>query len=214
MATEFRSRLAGPVDAASVAEVVAEGFASYRRWAPADWEPPRLGADEVAGVAGMLERHDVWCLLALDDVNVIGHVALAPFTREESGPAPTGTSYLWQLFVRPSWQGRGVATWLMERAVAVARLRGFERLLLWTPSGAAQARRFYEREGWSQTERAHGHSGFGLPTVEYGRVINDARSGPYQEPLPHRRRRESLRTTAALSAPAARQWYVETLTAS
>ena len=173
--TPFSSRRARASDAAVVAEVLEEGFATYRRWAPAGWDAPRLGAEEVAGLADVLGREDVWCLLALHDSDVVGHVALAPFTREEPDPAPIGTTYLWQLFVRPVWQGRGVATWLMYKAVTDAQRRGFGQLLLWTPRGAAQARRFYEREGRLLTGRAHGHSGFGLPTVEYRRAVDNER---------------------------------------
>jgi len=171
----FSSRRAHPGDAAVVAEVLEEGFATYRCWAPPSWDAPRLGAEEVTGLADVLEREDVWCLLALHDSDVVGHVALAPLTREEPDPAPIGTTYLWQLFVRPLWQGCGVATWLMDQAVTEAQRQGFAQLLLWTPRGAAQARRFYEREGWLETGRAHEHSGFGLPTVEYRRAIDITR---------------------------------------
>jgi hypothetical protein len=59
----------------------------------------------------------------------------------------------------------------MQAAVAEAMRRGFSQMRLWTPEGAARARRFYEREGWSRTGRVHRHSAVGLPTVEYGRDI-------------------------------------------
>jgi hypothetical protein len=37
-----------------------------------------------------------------------------------------------------------------------------------------RARRFYEREGWTLTGRAHDEgSSIGLPTVEYSRVLSD-----------------------------------------
>jgi GNAT superfamily N-acetyltransferase len=167
----LQSRRANPDDAGLIASILKEGFSTYRSWAPPGWESPSFGVGEVAELSGVLARDDVWCLLAVLDAAPVGHVALAPFTREEPTPPPTDTTYLWQLFVRPAWQGRGVATWLMGAAGEEAHRRGFDRLLLWTPRGAAQARRFYQREGWSPTGRVHESSGFGLPTIEYGRRV-------------------------------------------
>jgi GNAT superfamily N-acetyltransferase len=77
--------------------------------------------------------------------------------------------FIWQLFVRPAWHGHGTATALVRAAGAEALTRGFSHMRLWTPEGAARARRFYEREGWALTGRVHPKSDFGLPTVEYGR---------------------------------------------
>jgi GNAT superfamily N-acetyltransferase len=177
VAPSFTSRVAQPSDARSITDILQEGFATYRSWAPAGWEPPAFTLDALTGLAGMLGRDDVWCLIAVSEVEPIGHIALAPLTREEPAPAPAGSTYLWQLFVRPSCQGQGVATWLMEAALVEADRRGFRHLLLWTPRGAVQARRFYEREGWASTGREHNDSGFGLPTVEYGRDVPQLSSG-------------------------------------
>lgn len=79
--------------------------------------------------------------------------------------------FLWQLFVCTASHGGGVASGLMRAALAEAQHRGFSHMLLWTLEGAARARRFYEREGWTVTGRVHRDSGFGLPTVEYSRAI-------------------------------------------
>jgi GNAT superfamily N-acetyltransferase len=198
--TQFSSRRAHAGDAAVLAEVLEDGFATYRSWARPSWDPPRFGAEEVAGLADVLGREDVWCLLALHDSDVVGHVALAPFTREEPQPAPIGTTYLWQLFVRLVWQGRGVATWLMDEAVSEAQRRGFGQLLLWTPRGAAQARRFYEREGWLLTGQCHEHSGFGLPTVEYRRAVDTRVSSGGRVGSALGRRTGTVDQTAALRA--------------
>jgi GNAT superfamily N-acetyltransferase len=59
----------------------------------------------------------------------------------------------------------------MRMAIEESRRRGFTRLRLWTPHGARQARRFYEREGWSLTGAVHEQSGLGLPVVEYERSV-------------------------------------------
>lgn len=165
------TRVAEPADAQALSALLAEAFADYREWAPSDWAPPVPSAADVTRLAAALARSDVWCLVALNDQEVIGHVALSPFTVEDPEPPPSGTINLWQLFVRPAWQGHGIATELMEAAVREARRRGFNRMRLWTPQGAARARRFYEREGWTLTGGVHNDSPFGMPVVEYARRL-------------------------------------------
>jgi GNAT superfamily N-acetyltransferase len=165
------TRLATPSDAGAVAATISEGFETYRAWAPSDWTPPVVGEGDRERFAGALARPDVWFLVAESDGTVIGHVALSLSTREDPGPPPPGTVFIWQLFVRPAWHGHGTASVLMRAAVAEALTRGFSHMRLWTPEGAARARRFYEREGWALTGRVHRRSDFGLPTVEYDRDI-------------------------------------------
>jgi GNAT superfamily N-acetyltransferase len=165
------TRLATPSDAGAVATTISEGFETYRAWAPSDWTPPVVGEGDQERFAGALAHPDVWFLVAESDGTVIGHVALSLSTREDPGPPPPGAVFVWQLFVRTAWHGYGTATVLVRAAVAEALTRGFSHMRLWTPEGAARARRFYEREGWALTGRAHRRSDFGLPTVEYGRDI-------------------------------------------
>jgi GNAT superfamily N-acetyltransferase len=81
-----------------------------------------------------------------------------------------GTVNLWQLFVRATWQGRGVGQRLIRSAVTEAHTRGFARLRLGTPRGAARARRFYERDGWTLTGNERDESPIGLPIIEYERA--------------------------------------------
>jgi len=168
---EIATRAAGPADAAEVAADIVEGFAGYRSWAPPGWAPPHDGPALEQTLRERLADEDVWCLLALSGGRVAGHVALAARTAEDPVPAPPGTVNLWQLFVRRPLHGRGVATLLMELAVAEAARRGHSRMRLWTPRDAGRARRFYEREGWTATGRVHELSPSGLVTVEYGREL-------------------------------------------
>lgn len=170
-ATVVVTRLATPSDAGAVAATISEGFETYRVWAAADWTPPVVGEGDPERFAGALARPDVWFLVALSDGAIIGHVALSLSTREDPGPPPPGTVFIWELFVRPAWHGRGVATVLMRAAVTEALRRDFSYMRLWTPEGAGRARRFYEREGWTLTGRVHRRSDFGLPTVEYCRSL-------------------------------------------
>lgn len=166
------TRVAKPADARALFAVAAEAIAGYREWAPSEWAPPVPSPADVSRLAGALARTEVWCLVALDAEEAIGHVALSLFTVENPEPPPRGTINLWQLFVRPEWQGQGVATRLMDAAVGEAQQRGFARMRLWTPQGAARSRRFYEREGWVLTGGVHEDSPFGLPLVEYARTLN------------------------------------------
>jgi GNAT superfamily N-acetyltransferase len=155
------TRLATRSDAGAVAATISEGFETYRAWAPSDWTPPVVGEGDQERFAGALARADVWFLLAESDGTVIGHVALSLSTREDPGPPPPGTLFIWQLFVRPAWHGHGTATVLTRAAVAEAMTRGFSHMRLWTPEGAARARRLYEREGWTHTGRVHRRSDVG-----------------------------------------------------
>jgi GNAT superfamily N-acetyltransferase len=154
-----------------VAAAISEGFETYRAWAPVDWTPPVVGEGDPKRFAGGLARPDVWFLVAVSDGAVIGHVALSLATREDPGPPPPGTVFVWQLFVRSAWHGHGVGTMLIRAAVTEALKRGFLGMRLWTPEGACRARGFYEREGWALTGRVHRSSDLGLATVEYGRSI-------------------------------------------
>jgi predicted N-acetyltransferase YhbS/ketosteroid isomerase-like protein len=165
-------RIAYPGDAHQIAAIVADPFEAYRLWAPSDWSPPRLGEEEELVLARALRRADVWCMLALAGGEVVGHVALAPFTAVDPGPTPSGTTNLWQLFVRQQWQGRGVAANLAARALDEAGRRGYARIRLWTPRGAIRARRFYEAQGWKLTGRVRSRSPFGLPLVQYARRVD------------------------------------------
>jgi len=164
------TRLAGPGDAGTLLTTVAEAFESYREWAPAGWQPPSQSAEATKLLAEALSRPDVWCLVAESHSGPVGHVALSPTTIVQPEPAPVGTVNLWQLFVRPGWQGRGVGRRLMRSALSEAHRRGFARVRLWTPRGAARSRRFYEREGWTPTGNERDESPIGLPIVEYERA--------------------------------------------
>jgi GNAT superfamily N-acetyltransferase len=163
--------VAEPADAEVIATVLAEAFEGYRAWAPRHWTPPITTATEAARLRGALADPEVWCLLALSEDEVIGHVALSPFTVEDPQRPPVGTTNLWHLFMRPAWQGCGVAAQLMAAAVAEADRRGFMTLRLWTPQGAGRARRFYEREGWKATGNVRQATPFGLPVVQYARAL-------------------------------------------
>jgi GNAT superfamily N-acetyltransferase len=117
------------------------------------------------------DDEQAWVLMALADDRVVGVASLAMTTGADARVPPEGTVYLWQMFVHPDRQGSGLAGALLDRLIAEARRRGYRRIVLWTPMGAAQARRFYEREGFELTGEEDPESSFGLPLTQYGRDL-------------------------------------------
>jgi len=158
-------------DADALAETVAQGFDSFRAWAPAGWTPPsRL--HEAALIRDGLAWPSTWALLAIDDGRVAGHVSFTQ-ARERAEPRPDipGLAHLWQLFVRRSWWGSGLAAELTRLAVAEAAHRGYGAMRLHTPCGNARARAFYEREGWETDGVAVPEPMLGVDLVQYRRTL-------------------------------------------
>ena len=151
--------------------VVREGVESYKEWAP-EWEPVHPPEERLRELEQMIDDDEAWVLMAVDESGAtVGVVSLATRTAADSRPLPPGAVYLWQMFARPAWQGTGLAQALQDRADEEARRRGYDRLVLWAAEGAAQARRFYEREGWMLTGERDDDARFGLPLVQYARGV-------------------------------------------
>jgi GNAT superfamily N-acetyltransferase len=168
---DWTLRLATAADAEQLAASVSDGFASYRSFAPADWQPPSA-AMELALLDEALARDDVWCLVAEVDGQLAGHVAIRAAATAPYGSDEPGLAHFWQLFVKPPWHGSGLALELHREAVREAGERGFRAMRLYAAAGQARARRFYEREGWVAAGPAFDLPGFGLPVVEYRLPIN------------------------------------------
>jgi len=168
----YTLRTAGPEDVGQIAEVLHEGFVGYRAFAPPDWEPPdpRTNLD---ALRERLSSPDVWCLLAEENGAPAGHISVMPAVKHDSFPSTDpALAHLWQLFVRPPWQGTGLATTLHAEALRETGARGFSAIRLYTPAAQVRARRFYEREGWATAGPPIEDTDFGLPLVEYRRAIS------------------------------------------
>jgi GNAT superfamily N-acetyltransferase len=164
-------RRAGADDQPRVIALVLAGIQSYREWAP-DWTPAPPSPEHRERFRELYDDDErAWVLMALAGDDVVGVVSLSVMTGADSREPDPGTVYLWQMFVGPDWQGSTLAGALMDRVLGEARRRGYTRMVLWAAAGAAQARRFYEREGWSPTGEADDESNFGLPLVQYARTL-------------------------------------------
>jgi GNAT superfamily N-acetyltransferase len=157
-------------DAPRVRALVEEGILSYRAWAPhlTLEEPP---PDVIRRIEARFDDQDTWILIALAGDKPAGVVSLSRETAAHPEPAPPGMIYLWQLFVRPQWQGTGLAQALIDLAFHEAQQRGFARISLWAAAGASQARRFYEKEGFRPSGATQHDEHLNLDLVEYERAI-------------------------------------------
>jgi GNAT superfamily N-acetyltransferase len=82
------------------------------------------------------------------------------------GIAVRSGAELRDLYVVPEAWGRGVANELMEAALADIRGDDSAEALLWVGEENARARRFYEREGWTQSNQTRA-SALGPSEVQY-----------------------------------------------
>ena len=93
-----------------------------------------------------LDRIPIALIALTEKGELIGTVSLK---NEDLDVRPEITLWLGGLYVVPEWRRRGVASLLMERAVAEACRLRLSSLYLWTSS----AEGLYTRLGWEVTER-------------------------------------------------------------
>lgn len=166
----IETRLATRADAETVTLFVRAGLMSYKEWAP-DWEIPDIPPERRVQLRDLFASDEAWILLAFDGDELVGVASISLHVAADPDPLPPGTIRLWQMFTAPRLHGSGLAGALHDRALEAARERGYERMTLWAAEGAARARRFYEREGWTLTGKTQPDSPFGLPIVEYQKGV-------------------------------------------
>lgn len=168
-------RRATGADAALVLGGVTAGLETYRAFAPPDWGPPAPGSGAALAIGRLLDRPEVWYVLAEDGVDLAGQCGFHPAheRRQMQGPPLEGAAWLWHLFVRSDLWGGGLAGDLHDMALAEMRARGFREARLSTPEGQMRSRRFYEKRGWQRAPRSVSDAGTltGLPLVEYRIVL-------------------------------------------
>jgi GNAT superfamily N-acetyltransferase len=156
-------------DAEAVGACVAVGFEGYRGFAPRGWRPPDA-ASQVAHFRRLFESGRMWSLLAESEDELAGQVSFVPAAASPVPVDDAALAHLSGLFVGERWWGSGLAGDLHARALAEASARGFTAMRLFTPTGQARARRFYEREGWVTGTLEFDLAG-GLPAIEYRREL-------------------------------------------
>jgi GrpB-like predicted nucleotidyltransferase (UPF0157 family) len=166
----FELRAAVPADGERLGKAIADGFESYRDFAPAGWTPPSAKR-ETEQLRTLLDSEDFWCLLAEAHGDLAGQVAFLPAKQAWHPVEDSGLAHLRQMFLTPDFWGTELARTMHHRAVQDAFKRGFTAMRLFTPAGQARARRFYEREGWTAASEPFHDPGVGLQIVEYTRPL-------------------------------------------
>ena len=167
-ALEFRPATAD--DAPQLARLVQDAFSTYTAFAPEGWSPTPL-EDEVVYAQHTLAQPSAWCEVAEDGSGLAGHCGWLAAFEAQVVSDERGLVHFWQLFVRPDWWGSGLAARLQATAIDAAREQGYSAMRLFTPAGHERGRRFYEREGWSLSREPYEDEAFGMPLVEYRRVL-------------------------------------------
>ena len=142
-------RPATPDDAEPIARLVVDGFETYRSFTPPGWEPPAIEV-ELAHLRHLFADDAFWILVAEDGGRLVGQVSIIASQRTVHAEPDPGLVHLRNLFVARDQWGTGLATELNGAAVSEAR-----------------ARRFYEREGWSQRGEPFNEPRLGMALVEY-----------------------------------------------
>ncbi|NJP35367.1 GNAT family N-acetyltransferase [Micromonospora thermarum] len=114
------------------------------------------------------ERDSHRMTLAERDGTLAGFSYVGP--DDEGDPA---TGLLYAIHLEPAEQGRGVGRELMIDALAAMRARGWRRAALWVLRENTNARRFYERGGWTPTgaEREDRIGSVLTPQLRYAREV-------------------------------------------
>lgn len=110
-------------------------------------------------VADFIERFDPRrerCWIAELDGEPVGSV----FVVKEN----KSTAKLRLLLVEPKARGLGLGKRLVEECIAFARDKGYRKLVLWTQSNLAAARRIYKQTGFKRVKREP-HRSFGVPVI-------------------------------------------------
>lgn len=97
----------------------------------------------------VLEHHEVW-VAEVDSSDLVGVMVLAD-------------GWLEQLYLDPSWIGRGLGA----RFIEIAKRRYPHGLQLWTFASNKGAQRFYERHGFTAVERTDGDNEERAPDIRY-----------------------------------------------
>ncbi|MCD6322299.1 MAG: GNAT family N-acetyltransferase, partial [Clostridiales bacterium] len=77
----------------------------------------------------------------------------------------SGTIELWRVYFLPGYWGQGAAKPAVDLILSDIKAGGFKRVILWAMEENLRARRFYEKYGFSKTDK--------ILDAELGRPIRD-----------------------------------------
>ncbi len=138
--TDAVVRLAGPTDAAEVAQLLHDFNLEY--------DTPSPGAEVLAArLEGLLAGPETFAVLAGDPAVGVGLVTTRPNVWY---PGPV--ALLDELYVRPDLRSQGIGTRLLAAVETEARARQVSLVEINVDEPDVDARRFYERHGWSGVE--------------------------------------------------------------
>jgi ribosomal protein S18 acetylase RimI-like enzyme len=152
----FTIRPADSNDGEGILACLASAFAPYRNsYTPAAFTDTVLDAELVQH-----RLREMCVFVAVSKGEVVGTIACAA-----SGDA----GHLRGMAVLPDWQGRSVASALLEAAEVEIRNQHCERVKLDTTEPLARAVRFYERHGFTRSGRVSDF--FGMPLHEWVKCL-------------------------------------------
>jgi ribosomal protein S18 acetylase RimI-like enzyme len=169
----IRVREASPIDTEAIVQVTAAGWrAAYPGIVPArhlrdlpiaTWRHDiRTGLRSPAG--------DSFTRIADLDGVVAGYCYVAaPAGDESEGPR---VAELVAIYVEPAFWRSGIGTELADAAMAEARRRSYEEMVLWTFEGNRRALGFYEALGWRSDGVQRPHRATGVRTVRLRRRLD------------------------------------------
>jgi putative acetyltransferase len=146
----FRIRTVVPgdnVELASLLRVVMEEFG-------VSGEGSSFHDPEVRDMAAAYASQGSAYFVVESEENLVGGGGLGPL----AGGAP-GTSELRKMYLKPDARGHGVGRALLARCLDSARQQGYQRIYLETRKNMLDARRLYERNGFTAVTTPMGHTG-------------------------------------------------------
>lgn len=168
---ETMIRAATPEDAKVFAAVVAASANVWQEWVGTAFTP--FDEKELSEQWNRrLRQPDAVAFLATAKNGKV--VVVGAAEPEKTSFQPTNISadsaHISTLYALPEAHGSGVAQNMHDHLIDTLALKGYRTVRLWTPAGAAQAQRFYLRNGWAFTgEETIGS--LGLPRVEMRRAL-------------------------------------------
>ncbi|WP_344395790.1 GNAT family N-acetyltransferase [Streptomyces vastus] len=156
-------------DCERVAEIRIRGWQSaYAGLIPQSYLDGLDLADEISRRRAHFEQagEGVLNLVAESSGKVVGWSCHGPY---RGGELPTKDAELYAIYVHPDHLSQGVGQALLRESTARCATAGNARMLLWVLKENAQARRFYERAGFTPdgTEESWDVAGVAVPEVRY-----------------------------------------------